>query len=215
MNNELQILKKTGCYADFTFPSINEANPRQINCIYYEIDDPDKPKSHNTGRRVKKDGAETGDLMMIQGPLHPFLFSEKISSLRYVNDAIDGDPIVTGKRIDAWIKTGIHVEGKRNWVFVKNHTHGIMRSDAALGKDVERIFSHLETRYNDGKEYILHYVTAREAYNIIKAVESGKNYSDPEKYRDFLIEKPKYDSSPRIPEASDYLKSLIDKACSS
>ena len=215
MNNELQILKKTGCYADFTFPSINEANPRQINCIYYEIDDPDKPKSHNTGRRVKKDGAETGDLMMIQGPLHPFLFSEKISSLRYVNDAIDGDPIVTGKRIDAWIKTGIHVEGKRNWVFVKNHTHGTMRSDAALGKDVERIFSHLETRYNDGKEYILHYVTAREAYNIIKAVESGKNYSDPEKYRDFLIEKPKYDSSPRIPEASDYLKSLIDKACSS
>jgi hypothetical protein len=27
VNNEIQILKETGCYADFTFPSLNEANP--------------------------------------------------------------------------------------------------------------------------------------------------------------------------------------------
>jgi hypothetical protein len=34
---------------------------------------------------------------------------------------------------------------------------------------------HLESVYNDGKNYVLHYVTAREMYNIVKAAEAGKS----------------------------------------
>ena len=34
----------------------------------------------------------------------------------------------------------------------------------------------------------LHYMTAREAFNVVKAAESGKD-GDPESYRDFAIAK--------------------------
>ncbi len=50
INNELLILKETGCYADFTFPSApHPTQPSTINSIYYAKDDPLAPNSHNTG----------------------------------------------------------------------------------------------------------------------------------------------------------------------
>ena len=48
-------------------------------------------------------------------------------------------------------------------------------------------------------------------YNIIKAVEADEEGDNPEKYRDYLIKKPLYDSSPDISEASGILKDLIAK----
>ena len=47
----------------------------------------------------------------------------------------------------------------------------------------------LERSYNDGSRYVLHYVTAREAYNIIKAAEAGKS-GDPGAWRDFVLPPP-------------------------
>ena len=41
VNNELDVLRETGCYADFTFPSApSPTQPRKINSIYYAVDDP-------------------------------------------------------------------------------------------------------------------------------------------------------------------------------
>ncbi len=211
VNNELQILNQTGCYADFTFPSLIKSNPKQINSIYYAIDNPKKPKSYDRGDSVKKGGGESGDLMIIQGPLHPFFFSKKLTSLRTPGDAINGNPPVTKKRVDFWVKTGIHIKGKNNWIFVKTHTHGATDSNAVLGNEIDGIYSYLESKYNDGQNFILHYVTARELYNIIKAVEAGKSCENPEEYRDYLIKKPCYNSSPDISKASDILKDLIAK----
>jgi hypothetical protein len=211
VNNEIQILAQTGCFADFTFPSLNKSNPSQINSIYYVIDDPNKPKSHDKGYSVRKNGKKAGDLMLIQGPLHPFFFSKQITSLRTPGDSINGDPPVTSKRVDFWVKTGIHIQGKDNWIVIKTHTHGSTDSKAVLGDEIDSIFSYLETKYNDGNHYILHYVTARELYNIIKAVEAGESGDNPEEYRNFLIQKPLYDSSPNIPEASSRLKNLLAK----
>ncbi len=45
---------------------------------------------------------------------------------------------------------------------------------------------HLERVYNDGSNYVLHYVTAREMYNIIKAAEAGRS-GNPREYRDFAF----------------------------
>jgi hypothetical protein len=53
------------------------------------------------------------------------------------------------------------------------------------------MFSYLETRYNDGSDWRLHYVSAREMYNIVKAAEAGRA-GDPGQYRDFLIPRPRY-----------------------
>ena len=69
----------------------------------------------------------------------------------------------------------------------------------------------METKYNDGCNYILHYVTARELYNIIKAIEEGEPGTNPEEYRNYRIQSPIYNSSPKISEASVGLKELIAK----
>ena len=76
---------------------------------------------------------------------------------------------------------------------------------------MDSIFNHLETKFNDGINYKLHYVCAREMYNIIKAVEAGNAQEDPEAYRDYLIKKPCYNSSKKIEEASPELKALVAK----
>jgi len=49
--------------------------------------------------------------------------------------------------------------------------------------------TYLESRYNDGKDYALHYVTAREMYNIAKAAEAGMT-GNPHQYRDFELAPP-------------------------
>ena len=220
VNNELSILKETGCYADFTFPSKNEANPALINSIYYAIDDPNKPKSYNRGTKVSvKKCLEAcykiknrKGLMIIQGPMYPFLKNNQISGLRISNDVINGSPPITKKRVDSWIKTGIHIKGKNNWRIIKVHTHGATDSDAVLGQEMDDIFSYLESKYNDGQEYILHYLTARELFNIIKAIEDGRSGENPSSYKNYIIAPPKYNVSTDIPEASPRLKSLISKS---
>lgn len=211
VNNEIEILNQTGCYADFTFPSLCESNPGQINSIYYAVDNPNKPKSHDKGVPVIKKGKKSGDLMIIQGPLHPFFFSSKISSLRTPGDEISGDPPVTNKRVDYWVKTGIHVKGKEDWIIIKTHTHGATDGHAVLGNEIENIFTYLESKYNDGENYVLHYVTARELFNIIKAVEADEACLDPEQYRNYSVKEPVYDSSPDISGASDILKNHVKK----
>src|SRR5258707_498316 len=50
INNELDVLRETGCFADFTLPSApSPCQTSTINRIYYAVDDPKRPKSHDTG----------------------------------------------------------------------------------------------------------------------------------------------------------------------
>ena len=53
----------------------------------------------------------------------------------------------------------------------------------------DNMFSYLEKAYNDGTRYILHYVTTRELYNIVKAAEAGES-GNPDQYRDYILDKP-------------------------
>ncbi len=195
VNNELIILREEGCYADFTMPSAPDVTQTStVNSIYYAKDDPLRPKSHDKGRRVRVGGAPWGDLMMIQGPLGPLWASRKFGVIPRIEagDVRAGFP-PSNERVDFWINAGIHVQGRPDWVFVKVHTHGTQERDvdALLGKPVGDMFNYLETRYNDGTNYVLHYVSAREMYNIAKAAEAGKS-GDPNTYRDYLVPKPGY-----------------------
>ena len=50
VNNEITVLLEAGCYADFTLPAAPDASQtRTINSIYYAIDDPARPRSHDFG----------------------------------------------------------------------------------------------------------------------------------------------------------------------
>lgn len=193
VNNELQILRETGCYADFTMPSApSDTQTAKINSIYYATDDPQRPKSHNTGHDVRAGGKEVGDLLMIQGPLALNWLRRSFGIFpRIENGEIAWDNPPTAGRVDMWVRQHIHVKGWPDWVFIKVHTHGAQEKNQIilLGKFMEEMHGYLNNRYNDRKNYLLHYVTAREIYNIIKAVEAGKE-GNPGEYRDYLLTLP-------------------------
>ncbi|MCB1574243.1 MAG: hypothetical protein KDI80_09705 [Xanthomonadales bacterium] len=195
VNNELIVLRDTGCYADFTFPAAPDpCQPSTVNRIYYATDDADRPKSHDKGVRVRVAGEPVGDLMIIQGPLGFRWRSRKFGLIpRIENSDIRAVSPPSADRIDAWVRTGIHVEGRPEWTFVKIHTHGTQECDldTLLGAPMEAAFNHLESRYNDGRDWKLHYVSAREMYNIIKAAEAGCT-GEPGQYRDYRIARPAY-----------------------
>ena len=201
VDNELVVLRETGCYADFTLPSAPDpCQTRAVNRIYYAKDDPARPKSHDTGPRVKVGGSEQGDLMIIQGPLGFRWKSRKWGVLpRIENSDIRAVAPPARDRIDAWVDAGIHVEGRPEWTFVKIHTHGAEDEDmdTLLGQAMDQAHTYLETRYNDGRDWKLHYVSAREAYNIAKAAEAGLT-GDPGQYRDHVVPRPGY----RVAEAA-------------
>jgi hypothetical protein len=196
------VLKEEGCYADFTLPAAPDPCQTEIiNSIYYAIDDPHKPKSHNSGRRVRVGESQPHDLMIIQGPLGLIWHSRKFGLLpRIENSDIRTSSPPTRKRIDEWVNIGIHVEGRPEWVVVKIHTHGTQEPDmpTLLGQSMGDAFTYLENKYNDGVEWKLHYVSARETYNIIKAAEAGHE-GDPGRFRDFLIPKASYKAKAERP----------------
>ncbi|MBI4355952.1 MAG: hypothetical protein HY597_05870 [Candidatus Omnitrophica bacterium] len=185
VNNELILLKRLGCYADFTHPSWGPMHPRMVNRLYYATDDPQRPKSYDTGTVLRVGKPAAGDLLIFEGPS-----VVRWQGWRPVYDHGDVTMVdlATPERIDAWIRTGIHVPGRPAWLFVKVFTHGAVARDhdAVLGAWADRLFAYLEEHYNDGRRYVLHYVTAREAYNIAKAAEAGQT-GDPNGYRDFLV----------------------------
>lgn len=193
INNELILLRELGCYADFTLPSApSDTQTSMINAIYYATDDPLRGKSHDTGAPVRVGGTASGDLMIVQGPLGLNWRERKFGVIpRIESSDVRRNCPPTPERVDDWVRTGIHVQGRPEWVFVKVHTHGTQERDmdTLLGASAHAMHRHLETRYNDGRHYVLHYVTAREVYNIIKAAEAGCR-GNPHDYRDHELPPP-------------------------
>jgi len=195
VNDELSVLASLGCYADFTLPSApDRTQTSTINSIYYATDDPSQPKSHDKGAPVVVGGSPSGQLMIVQGPLGlrwKRRFGLPVPGIEN-GDVRESHP-PTRQRVDYWVKTGVHVRGRPEWVFVKIHTHGTKEEDmpALLGGPVAQMFDYLERRYNDGVNYRLHYVTAREMYNIARAAEC-KLTGDPGRFRDLVIPRPPF-----------------------
>jgi hypothetical protein len=194
VNDELRVLAACGCYADFTLPSApSAAQTRIVNSIYYATDDPDAPRSHDGGEPVRVGGRPSGDLLLIQGPLTVRWPGRRLFGLCPVleNGNLGGSAHPTPRRVDAWVRTHVGVAGRPDWIFVKVHTHGCdpRVTPVVLGDPMVRLHHYLRERYNDGRRYRLHYVTAREMYNIVKAAESGAT-GDPSQYRDFVIGPP-------------------------
>lgn len=186
VNHESHVLADCGCYADFTFPSApSDTQPKKINSIYYTSSNPNKPKSHNKGIDAEVGKFTPADLMIIQGPLALNWRTKKIE-----NGDISKNNPPTKERVDLWANQRISVKGRPDWVFIKVHTHGApeQNADVILGKPMDEMYSYLSSKYNDGTHFLLHYVSAREMYNIIKAAEAGEKGS-PGQYRDYIIEK--------------------------
>ena len=189
-SRELRMLKQLGCFADFTFPSLwQSSQPAWVDGIE-EVTDTDLPKSYDHGIPVAAGWHPEGDLVMVQGPL---LLIPTLNPAKLFFAVEDGDvhPAVplTPRRVDAWVRANIHVQGRPDWVFLKVHGHAassVGDLEETLGPHFDAALTYLESHYNDGVHYVLHYVTAREAYNLIRAAADGKR-GDPGQYRDYVI----------------------------
>ena len=213
VNEELSVLQATGCYADFTFPSApSPTQPRMVNALYRAWDRQGMPRGADTGVAVKTVGLRprtlnpseaqsavcglqskvSSSLMLITGPLALNWSRRKWGVLpRLENAEISGANVPSAERIRLWSRQWIHVEGKPEWVFVKVHTHGGVEANrrVILGGAMREAHAALHRDFNDGREWRLHYVTAREMYNLARAAEAGAA-GQPDLHRDFEIGPP-------------------------
>ncbi len=192
VNEELPLLFQTGCYADFTFPSApDESQPGIVNRIYWPNGDLARTRAYETGIPACVGEVQRDRILMVQGPLAVALRPGALPRLRIENAAITADDPATPSRIRTWVRQAIGVEGRPDWVFVKVHTHGAPERQAAslLGEGGAALHRELTTRYNDGQRWRLHYVTAREMFNIAVAAMDGRT-GDPNDFRDHVLPPP-------------------------
>jgi hypothetical protein len=177
VNNELDVLRETGCYADFTLPSApSPAQTRKINSIYYAQDDPERPKSHDTGIDVGRGPKPADSLMLIQGPLLFNWSNRKWGVMpRLENACLQGNQPPSLERLRLWLKARVQVPTRPDWFFVKLHTHGANENNMGvlLGGPMVQFHRDLARLAEENENFHYHYVTAREMYNLARAAEAG------------------------------------------
>ncbi len=187
---ELPLLFRTGCYADFTFPSCPDVTqPDRVNQIYWPEGDLSRRRAYEWGREARVGESFDDRLLLITGPL---MVGRRGASYRpriEYSALVRHDP-VTPHRIQHWLDADIHVHGREDWLFVKVHTHGAQdgHSTSLLGEGGELMHQNLQAACNSG-EYALHYVTAREMYNVARAAMDGKA-GNPSDYLDYRLPPP-------------------------
>jgi hypothetical protein len=193
VDNELDVLVDAGCYADFTFPAWRHSSqPRQVNSLYYARGRTGRGKSYDTGDPSAVGRSSRAlELLLVQGPLAPSFVSTDRGRGLFMDD---GDLASYRRyepvRLNRWVRAGIQVTGRDDRLFIKLHCHGADDENRAalLGADLDALFDDANSRYNDGLRYRLHYVTAREMFNVVKATESGVEEID--QARDFVLPRP-------------------------
>ncbi|TFW09434.1 hypothetical protein E4K72_06000 [Oxalobacteraceae bacterium OM1] len=189
VNDELRLLQRLGCWADLTLPSSEQCQTRKVNSIYYASGDPRQPKSHDHGIDARVGHPKPEGMMLIQGPLG--INWTGASYPRIENASLTTPNWGRPDRIRKWIDCNVHVRGRPEWLFIKLHTHGAIERDfdALFGEKAMQMHRVLNREYNDGERFTLHYVTARQAYNVARAAEHGES-GNPADYLDYRIAPP-------------------------
>jgi hypothetical protein len=184
VDEELPLLHSLGCYADFTFPSApDECQPNVVNRIYWPDGDLSERRAYERGTPARVGHRRHDRLLLVQGPL---ALSRDGFRPRIDAAAITARDPGTTSRVRTWLRQGISVEGRGEWVFVKVHTHGAPEAQAASllgdgGLSLHRALAAAGPR--------LHYVTAREMFNIAVAAMDGRD-GDPGAWRDYVLPPP-------------------------
>jgi hypothetical protein len=195
VDEEIGILRESGCYADFTMPSApSPTQSRVVNRIVYLADlprhrayDASIEASAGSGGTLRDDPRR---LLAIPGPLAlNWKWRKRGIVPRIENGDLTGanPPTLLRLRLAAGLR--IAVLGNPDWVFVKYHTHGGIEpnSGTLLGEPMRR-FHECLARLDDLE---LHYVTAREMANLVHAAEDGHR-GDPGPFRDYRFRPPPY-----------------------
>jgi hypothetical protein len=191
VDDEIPLLFDTGCYADFTFPSDpEESQPNIVNQIYWPTGDLHRRRAYENGKRARVGEIMRDRILMIEGPLALALRANK-QPIYIESSHVTGVDPANLMRIKSWLGQNIHIQGRPEWVFVKVHTHGApeKNADSLLAGDGRRLHELLTEQYNDGENWVLHYVTAREMFNIAAAAMEG-HAGNPGEFRNYQLPPP-------------------------
>ena len=191
VDEEMQILQETGCYADMTLPSApDETQVSMINKIY-ECGLPLTEKMpHRKGNRVSAFGNQPQLPLIFTGPLI-FNWTRRVKGLPVprIDDGalVDNQPSDLA-RLNRWISANITVKHRPEWIFVKLYCHGFFDSDqsACIGEKARRFFSEIIENGERTGDYKVHFASAREAFNIVLAAIDGKK-GTPSEYRNYRL----------------------------
>ena len=190
VDDEMQILAETGCYADLTLPSApNSAQVNNINALYECARPLHRPAPHRSGRDLRVGRPPTTFPLIIQGPLG-LDFARRVRAWPIPcieNGEVTSRHTASMARLALWQGADITVKGRGEWVFIKLHCHGMDPRDRAamLGQPVQEFLRQL-TAAKAERRYRIHFVTAREMVNIALAACDGRD-GDPGQYRDYRL----------------------------
>ena len=128
VDEEMQILAETGCYADLTLPSMpSSAQIAKINALY-ECALPLRERApHRRGVDLRCGRPPQTFPLIVQGPLQLTLVRRggEFPAVRIENSSLGGVTPPTMARLRNWARAAITVGGRSDWVFVKLHCHGM------------------------------------------------------------------------------------------
>lgn len=191
VDTEMKILAETGCYADFTLPSApNVSQIGKINSLYECALPLDRQAPHRSGRDLECGREPEVFPLIIQGPLLVGFGRGKWGWWvpRIENSALTRANPPSMDRFRLWRRAAITVRGRPEWVLIKLHCHGMDPRDteAMLGTPMRQFLKDLVEGGDGGREYTVHFVTAREMVNIILAACAGRD-GKPGNYRDYRL----------------------------
>ena len=173
VDDELLVLHRLGCYADLTFPSAPDpCQPDQVNQIYWPTGDLSRRRAYEHGERARVGTHHDDRLLMITGPL---ALARKALGIRLENGAITGDDPPTagaGRELDRSghprrgparvdLRQGAHARRDRE-------DRRIAARRTAATRCTRRSHAHVRGNWR------LHYVTAREMFNVARAAMDGQ-----------------------------------------
>lgn len=191
VDEEMQILAETGCYADFTLPSAPD--PTQVGKInaMYECTRPlTRRAPHRRGRNLACGVPPSVFPIIVQGPLmvdyHRRINGRRVPCIE--NSALTSARPPSLERLQLWRQAAITVQGRPEWIFIKLHCHGMdpRDSEALLGRPMQDFLQLLTEGAQATADYRVHFVTGREMVNIVLAACDGKN-GNPGEYRDYRL----------------------------
>ncbi|HEX6649238.1 MAG TPA: hypothetical protein VF075_06855 [Pyrinomonadaceae bacterium] len=190
VDSEMEILAETGCYADFTLPSVpHQAQVARINAIYTCGKPLDQVKPHRSGPTVVT-GKQPSLPIIFEGPL-AFDWTRRLHSLpvpRLDDGSLAQNYPLTLKRFNRWRNVRVSVAGRPDWVFVKLYSHGFFDwdQDAMIGPQMRRFMTEVLEFSEKSKEFFVYFASAREAFNIVMAAVDGHSGS-PGQYRNYKL----------------------------
>jgi hypothetical protein len=190
VDNEMEILAATGCYADFTLPAavLHPAQIGKINSLY-ECGLPLHERApHRKGRALRAGRTPQIFPLIVQGPLTlDFDTHANNGILRVDNSALTANRPPTLRRLNLWKKAAISVQRRPDWLFIKLHCHGMdpTQREAVMGNAMQQFLTQLTQRASERQE-VVHFVTAREFVNMILAACDGRE-GNPGEYRDYRL----------------------------